>query len=281
MNESCHSRTMSHMCVSHVTYERVMLLTNHVTHEWHDACVVCDMTHIWHEWVMSHVNESCHICMSHVTCESWLIYAHTQVVAHVNESCHIWMSHDTYEWAMSHVHYVTRHIWMSHVTYERIMSHMDESCHICMSHVTYAWVMSHTHESCPIFHNSSNSHVKCTSVDLYVLRHTSDFTYEYGVASTSKLLKCIRFFCKRALHKRQYSARETYHFKEPTNRIHPIWIYVTWRICHQSRHVSQLCHSKRITWPMGHKWLMTYKATDKKMCQSTDIWVNWHVFSDI
>ena len=45
-----------------------------------------------------HVNESCHIWMSHVTCE-W-------VMSHMNESCHIWMSHVTYEW-------VTSHIWMT------------------------------------------------------------------------------------------------------------------------------------------------------------------------
>jgi len=29
-------------------------------------------------------------------------------------------------------------------------------------------------------------------------------------------------FCKRALKKRQYSTKETYNFKEPTNRSHPI-----------------------------------------------------------
>ena len=45
---------------------------------------------------MSHVNESCHIGMSHVTCE-W-------VMSHRNESCHMWMSHVTFEWITSHVH---------------------------------------------------------------------------------------------------------------------------------------------------------------------------------
>jgi len=32
----------------------------------------------------------------------------------------------------------------------------------------------------------------------------------------------IGLFCKRALKKRLYSAKETYDFKEPTNRSHPI-----------------------------------------------------------
>ena len=44
----------------------------------------------------------------------------------------------------------------------------------------------------------------------------------YGVATISRLQKIIRLFCKRALSKRRYSAKETYNFKEPTNRRHPI-----------------------------------------------------------
>jgi len=38
----------------------------------------------------------------------------------------------------------------------------------------------------------------------------------------SRLLKIVGFFCKRALKKRLYSAKETYDLKEPTNRSHPI-----------------------------------------------------------
>jgi len=44
----------------------------------------------------------------------------------------------------------------------------------------------------------------------------------YGVATISRLLKIIGLFCKRALPKRRYSAKESYNFKEPTNRSHPI-----------------------------------------------------------
>jgi len=43
-----------------------------------------------------------------------------------------------------------------------------------------------------------------------------------GVAKISRLLKMIGLFCKRALKKRQYSAKETYNFKEPTHCSHPI-----------------------------------------------------------
>jgi len=45
----------------------------------------------------------------------------------------------------------------------------------------------------------------------------------YGVATISRLLKIIGFFCKRALYKRRYSAKETCNFKEPTNRSHRIY----------------------------------------------------------
>ena len=44
----------------------------------------------------------------------------------------------------------------------------------------------------------------------------------YGVAPISKLPKIIRLFCKRALQKRLFSAKDTHNFKEPSNRSHPI-----------------------------------------------------------
>jgi len=45
---------------------------------------------------------------------------------------------------------------------------------------------------------------------------------DYGVATIRRLLEMIGLFCKRALQNRRYSAKETYNFKEPTNRSHPI-----------------------------------------------------------
>jgi len=44
----------------------------------------------------------------------------------------------------------------------------------------------------------------------------------YGIATISSLLKIIGLFCKRAPLKRRFSAKETYNFKEPTDRSHPI-----------------------------------------------------------
>ena len=54
--------------------------------------------------------------------------------------------------------------------------------------------------------------------------------YNYGVASTSRLLQIRSLFRKRALWKRGFFAKETYNFKEPTNRSHPIssiWIQLS------------------------------------------------------
>ena len=44
----------------------------------------------------------------------------------------------------------------------------------------------------------------------------------YGVALGSRIDKIIGLFCKRALQKRLYSAKETCNFIDPTNRSHPI-----------------------------------------------------------
>jgi len=63
------------------------------------------------------------------------------------------------------------------------------------------------------------------AIDLNSLYFKS-FKIGYGVASISRLLKIIGLFCKRAWLKRRYSAKETYDFKEPTNRSHPIFDYV-------------------------------------------------------
>ena len=47
----------------------------------------------------------------------------------------------------------------------------------------------------------------------------------YGVAMISRLLTIIGLFCKRALYKRLYSAKETYNLKGPTNYSHPISVH--------------------------------------------------------
>ena len=52
--------------------------------------------------------------------------------------------------------------------------------------------------------------------------HQTRHARDYGVATISRHLKTLGLFCKRALLKRQSSAKETYNCKEPANRSHPI-----------------------------------------------------------
>ena len=84
-----------------------------------------------YEWVMSHMNESCH---TYECVTTWMSH-----VSYLNVWC------DTYECITSHVCISHITIRMSHVphmnescpTYKCIMSHMNKPYH------TYEWAMSH------------------------------------------------------------------------------------------------------------------------------------------
>ena len=59
---------------------------------------------------------------------------------------------------------------------------------------------------------------------MYLRTHTSACCIcTYGVATISRTLEIVGLFCNRALQKRLYPAKETYNFKEPTNRSHPMY----------------------------------------------------------
>ena len=62
--------------------------------------------------------------------------------------------------------------------------------------------------------------------------------WRYGLATSSRLLKIIGLFCKRALQKRLYSAKETCNFKEPTNSSHTIYLCGT-HVC--QRGMAHMC----------------------------------------
>jgi len=59
-----------------------------------------------------------------------------------------------------------------------------------------------------------------TSLFIHVIARQSIYTY--GVANIIRLLKMRGLFCKRAVWRRWYSAKETCNFKEPTHRSRPI-----------------------------------------------------------
>jgi len=55
----------------------------------------------------------------------------------------------------------------------------------------------------------------------------ADVWSKYGVALVSRINKITSLFCKRALLKRQYSAKETFDHIDPANRSHPIGLFET------------------------------------------------------
>ena len=75
MNESCHAHkwVMSHIWMSHNTHEWVMFhkrirvpVVKILVPVVKTGCQVKGyQRYVTYEWVMSHINESCHICLSH------------------------------------------------------------------------------------------------------------------------------------------------------------------------------------------------------------------------
>ena len=62
-----------------------------------------------------------------------------------------------------------------------------------------------------------------------------------GVATISRLLKIMGLFCKRALSKRPYSAKETYNFKEPTSRSYTPYVRASERVREKEREREREC----------------------------------------
>jgi len=126
--------------------------------------VPCDLF-MWchtHEWGMSHINESCHTSMRHVT-YSW-------GTPHINETCQISMSCETHEFfiwrqmknsvVLLHsttvllantrldIHTIHRQyeLWDTSIVHLTSHTHMNEMCRTSMRHVTCQWGKSHINE---------------------------------------------------------------------------------------------------------------------------------------
>ena len=68
------------------------------------------------------------------------------------------------------------------------------------------------------------------------LKCVCDMTY--GVALASRIDKIIGLFCKRALKKRRYSAKETYDCIDPTDCSHPIGVWYEMCVWYDMRNKS-------------------------------------------
>ena len=113
-------------------------------------------------------NESCRICMSHVTHTNASCHTYKWVMSHMYESCHTHnASCHTYEWVMSRIYEschtqtcVVSQIWMRHVTYEWVTSHMNAAITKWLlpaprneSYHTYIWVIPLMNLSCHTWMN--------------------------------------------------------------------------------------------------------------------------------
>ena len=115
------TRMISVSCMSHVSHVPMPCNNSRRT-----ACISSQVSHVSHEWVMSHMNESCLTWMSHVSYE-W-------VIPHMNESCLTWMSHVSQVLMTYNNSRRTACIssQVSHVSYEWVTSHMNKSATRCM-----------------------------------------------------------------------------------------------------------------------------------------------------
>ena len=97
-------------------------------------------------------------------------------------------------------------------------------------------------------------------VQVCMHNHTRVCRYTYGVATMSRLLQIIGLFCKRALQNRLYFAKETYNFKKPTNRSHPICVNPSWNMLHTYKYVRvHMCKYVHVTYVHMRKYVhVTY-----------------------
>jgi len=109
-------------------------------------------------------------------------------------------------------------------------------CDVTHSHMNRWWVVGIARSYCYAL-----SH---TFFEWVVSKGIADSHRYYGVATMSRRLKIIGLFGKRNLQKRRYSAKETYNFKGPTTRSHPI----PWSL----RHGTWLVHTRDITHQCMH-----------------------------
>jgi len=149
---------------------------------------------------------------------------------------------------------------------------------ICICIYTYT-IIYHVHiltrKLRPIPFETRCSRQQHTATDCNAHLVVKYFSHSYGVATIMRLLKIIGLFCKRARWKRRYSAKETYNFKEPTTRSHPIHGFVNsstdvskdyFTLAHSKPH----CNSVQYTNAATHCCLLQYIATHSNALHRTN-----------
>ena len=116
--------------------------------------------------------------------------------------------------------------------------------------------------------NMTHSYVRHDSLKKCDMTH-SYVWHDYRVDTCSRLLTILSLFCKTALWKRPYSAKETYNFKEPTTRSHPILVRHDWTMCVRcdwTMHVLGIWGARNSTTYMHN---MTFSYVRHDQCDMT------------
>jgi len=124
----------------------------------------------------------------------------------------------THGYTCAHIH--------THI-YARTHTHTHELQSMCIRHILWQNVTCHKMcTKCDLSQIVRYAHCVCVhkmwrahELQSMCIRHKCTHT-----SARPRLLKIIGLFCKRALYKRRYSAKETYNFKKPTNCGHPICV---------------------------------------------------------
>jgi len=150
------------------------------------------------------------------------IYTYTYVyVRAFGQSPHTWIRMATRRCMFNLQHkcafiVVVYDIWLSHLLHMTLSFTTHDSLIYYALHVPNSFIIMH-HIS-PLYWITTDTH----------MGRTHGWESRHG---TSRLLKIIGLFCKRALWKRLYSAKETDSFKEPTNRSHTARMRIATRCC--------------------------------------------------
>ena len=153
----------------------------------------------------------------------WAVYTHVYVRIHSRAYAQVYMRIYTYFW---HVNIDTPHAMGC--IYTCIC--LDPQLCICIDVYAYIYMFlayEYRHSTCNMLYNPAKRTVNLvsgTNLSKFITVVDTHFCSMmlYGVASISRLLKIVGLACGIWSLLQGPFAKETYHFKEPTNRSHPI-----------------------------------------------------------
>ena len=177
------------------------------------GCVCAEFLHTCVPWLIHIRAKTClYAYYDSFVCMPWLIHMHAIT--------HSYVCHDSF-------------IYVPRLICVRTMTHLYV-CHdsfICvpwlihMHAITHSYVCHDSFMCVPRLIRMRAKNYSYAYHDLFVCViwtiHICDISH--GVASVSMIDKITVLFCKRALQKRQYSAKETYNLIDPTHTWHMIW----------------------------------------------------------